>query len=160
MQSADDHLLWFKPAKKAGDVSRASFQHESFNFDSAAGICYTVDVTKPRGEKIAIQSMADGTPFDMEKTYRVAINSYRGNGGGALLTIGAGIPKEELKNRIVFSTDKDLRYYMLQYIKQQGTISPKAHNNWRFIPAEIVEPAKKRDYRQLFGADSQPQSAK
>lgn len=160
MQSADDHLLWFKPAKKAGDVSRASFQHESFNFDSAAGICYTVDVTKPRGEKIAIQSMADGTPFDMEKTYRVAINSYRGNGGGALLTVGAGIPKEELKNRIVFSTDKDLRYYMLQYIKQQGTISPKAHNNWRFIPAEIVEPAKKRDYRQLFGADSQPQSAK
>ena len=160
MQSADDHLLWFKPAKKAGDVSRASFQHESFNFDSAAGICYTVDVTKPRGEKITIQSMADGTPFDMDKTYRVAINSYRGNGGGALLTVGAGIPKEELKNRIVFSTDKDLRYYMLQYIKQQGTISPKAHNNWRFIPAEIVEPAKKRDYRQLFGADSQPQSAK
>ena len=160
MQSADDHLLWFKPAKKAGDVSRASFQHESFNFDSAAGICYTVDVTKPRGEKIAIQSMDDGTPFDMEKTYRVAINSYRGNGGGALLTVGAGIPKEELKNRIVFSTDKDLRYYMLQYIKQQGTISPKAHNNWRFIPAEIVEPAKKRDYRQLFGADSQSQSAK
>ena len=47
-----------------------------------------------------------------------------------------------------------------EYIKQQGTISPKAHNNWRFIPAEIVEPAKKRDYRQLFGADSQPQSAK
>ena len=160
MRSADDVLLWFKPAKKAGDVSRASFQHESFNVESAAGICYTVDLTKPRGEKITIQSMADGTPFDMDKTYRVAINSYRGNGGGALLTVGAGIPKEELKNRIVFSTDKDLRYYMLQYIKQQGTISPKAHNNWRFIPAEIVEPAKKRDYRQLFGADSQSQSAK
>ena len=155
MQSADDHLLWFKPAKTEGDASRAQFQHESFNFDSAAGICYTVDVTKPRGEKIAIQSMADGTPFDMNKTYRVAINSYRGNGGGALLTVGAGIPKEELKNRIVFSTDKDLRYYMLQYIRQQGTISPKAHNNWRFVPAEIVEPAIKRDYQRLFGAGSQ-----
>ena len=91
----------------------------------------------------------------MNNTYRVAINSYRGNGGGALLTVGAGIPKEELKNRIVFSTDKGLRYYMLQYIRQQGTSSPKAHNNWRFVPAEIVEPAIKRDYQRLFGAGSQ-----
>ena len=54
-----------------------------------------------------------------------------------------------------FSTDKDLRYYMLQYIRQQGSISPKAHNNWRFVPAEIVEPAIKRDYQRLFGAGSQ-----
>ena len=60
----------------------------SFNFDSAAGIIYTVDVTKPDGEKVAILSMADGTPFDMDKMYKVAVNSYRGNGGGELLTKG------------------------------------------------------------------------
>ena len=50
----------------------------------------------------------------MDKTYKGARNSYRGNGGGELLTKGAGIPQEELKDRIVFSTDKDLRYYLMQ----------------------------------------------
>ena len=29
-----------------------------------AGIIYTVDVTKPKGEKITILKMADGKPFD------------------------------------------------------------------------------------------------
>ena len=28
------------------------------------------------GEKICIESMADDTPFDLQKTYRCAINSY------------------------------------------------------------------------------------
>ena len=63
--------------------------------------------------------MADGTPFDMDKRYKVALNSYRGNGGGDLLTIGGGIQKEDLSERIVFATDKDLRYYLMQYIEQQ-----------------------------------------
>ena len=85
----------------------------SFNFDSAAGIIYTVDVTKPRGEKINIVSMADGSPFDLNKTYKVALNSYRGNGGGELLTKGGGIPKEELKSRIISSTDKALSDYVM-----------------------------------------------
>lgn len=150
MTSADDHILLFKESKQQGEESRATFQNESFNFDSAAGIIYTVDVTKPKGEKVNIISMQDGTPFSYDKTYRVAVNSYRGNGGGALLTTGAGIPKEDLTNRIVFSTDKDLRFYMLQYILERGTISPKAHNNWRFIPENIVAPAIKRDYQRLF----------
>ena len=153
MTSPDDHIMLFKQAKGEGDESRAAFQNESFNFDSAAGIIYTVDVTKPQGEKVNIISMQDGTPFSMEKTYRVAVNSYRGNGGGALLTAGAGIPKDELPKRIVFSTDKDLRFYMLQYIQEKGTVSPKAHNNWRFIPEDIVTPAIKRDYKILFKED-------
>ena len=45
--------------------------------------------------------MADGTPFDMDKMYKVAVNSYRGNGDGELLTKGAGISQDELKERII-----------------------------------------------------------
>ncbi len=152
MSSPDDHMLWFKETKTEGDESRASFQHESYNFDSAAGIIYTVDLTKPRGEKVNIISMADGSPFELNKNYKVAINSYRGNGGGGLLTSGAGIPKDELTKRIMYSTDKDLRFYMLEYIRKNNTISPKAHNNWKFIPEEYVEKASKRDFEKLFPA--------
>lgn len=151
MQSADDHLLLFREKRREGAADRASFKNFSFNFDSAAGIIYTVDVTKPAGEKVTIISMADGKPFDMNKIYTVALNSYRGNGGGELLTKGAGISQDDLKGRIINSTDKDLRYYLMQYIEQRKVITPHALGQWKFIPEKWTVPASKRDYEYLFG---------
>ena len=151
MKSPDDHLLLFREQRREGAEDRASFKNFSFNFDSAASIIYTVDVTKPDGEKVTILSMADGTPFDMDKIYKVAVNSYRGNGGGELLTKGSGISQDDLKERIISSTDKDLRYYLMQYIEQKKVIEPRALNQWKFIPEEWVVPAAKRDYEFLFG---------
>ena len=87
----------------------------------------------------------------MDKQYKVAINSYRGNGGGDLLTKGAGIPLNQLSSRIIASTEKDLRYYLIQYVKSKGTISPKAMNQWKMIPEEWVEKGKEKDSKLLFG---------
>ena len=150
MKSPEDHLLWFKKKPRKGAEDRASFQNFSFNFDSASGIIYTVDVTKPQGEKITITSMADGSPFRMDKIYKVALNSYRGNGGGELLTKGSGIPQEDLKDRIIFSTDKDLRFYLMNYIEKKGTMDPKALNQWKFVPEKWTVPAAQRDSEYLF----------
>ena len=151
MKSPEDHLMLFKEPVEEG--KRANFKNFSFNFDSAAGINYTVDVTKPAGEKITIQSMSDGTPFSMDKVYKVALNSYRGNGGGDLLTLGAGISKEDLAKRIIFATDKDLRYYLMQYIEQEKVLHPHAMHQWKFIPEEWTVPAAKKDYQLLFGEE-------
>lgn len=147
MTSHDDHLLLLNEK----DNGFGRFRNPSFNFDSAAGIIYTVDVTKPYGKRITIERMADGKPFEMDKQYRVAVNSYRGNGGGDLLTKGAGIPKAELAKRIVFSTDKDLRYYLMKRIEEVKVLNPAPLNQWRFIPEKWTEPAAKRDYELLFG---------
>ena len=151
MKSSEDHLLLLRKKPREGDGERASFQNFSYNFDSAAGIIYTVDVTKPEGEKVTIVSMADGSPFEMDKMYRVALNSYRGNGGGELLTKGAGIPQDKLKDRILFSTDKDLRYYLMRYIEKKGRIEPHALGQWKFVPEKWTTPAARRDYECLFG---------
>lgn len=149
MKSPDDHLMLLNEK----DKGFGRFKNPSFNFDSAAGILYTVDVTKPQGEKINIRSMADGTPFRMDKMYKVAVNSYRGNGGGDLLTKGAGIPKQDLAKRIVFATEKGLRYYLMKRIEEVKILDPRPLNQWKFIPEKWVEPAAKRDYRLLFGED-------
>ncbi|MDE6268755.1 MAG: bifunctional metallophosphatase/5'-nucleotidase [Muribaculaceae bacterium] len=150
MTSGEDHLLNFRDTKSA-DMAHTGFRHPSYNFDSAAGINYTVDVTKPRGGKITIESLSDGSTFDPNATYTVAVNSYRGNGGGNLMTEGAGIAKADLEKRLVKSTDKDLRYYLIQYITEQGKVTPQASGNWRFVPEEIVGPAAERDRKILFG---------
>ena len=147
MKSADDHLLLLNEK----DNGFGRFRNPSFNFDSAAGIIYTVDVTKPRGERITIERMADGKPFELDRQYKVAVNSYRGNGGGDLLTKGAGIPKAELSKRIIFSTDKDLRYYLMKRIEEVKVLDPKPLNQWKFIPEEWTVPAAQRDYKLLFG---------
>lgn len=151
MHSPGDPLLLLRESSVSGAEERTFFQHPSYNFDSAAGIIYTVDVTRPAGQKVTILSMADGTPFDENRMYKVAVNSYRGNGGGELLTKGAGISQEELKSRILFSTDKDLRYYLMQYIEQRQIVTPRSLDQWKFIPANWVKPAAERDYKKLFG---------
>lgn len=148
IDSPDSHLLRFASENPAPGDNR--LLNPSYNFDSAAGINYTVDVTKPAGEKITILSMADGSPFEPDRLYRVAVNSYRGNGGGDLLTRGAGIPRDRLKERIVGATDKDLRYYLMKAIEAKGTIEPAVTRNWRFIPENIAAPAARRDSAVLF----------
>lgn len=150
MKSPDDNLLNLKE-KNDRNKGFDAFKYFIAHFDSAAGIIYTVDVTKKKGDKINIISMADGSPFDMKKEYRVAINSFRGNGGGELLTKGAGIPQEELKDRVIRTTDKDMRYYLIQFIKQQKVLHPQTLNQWKFIPEEWTIPAADRDCEALFG---------
>lgn len=150
MTSPDDHIMMLDNTS-TGDNQRSGFKNMTFNFDSAAGIIYTVDVTKPYGQKVNIISMADGTPFDLKKMYKVAVNSYRGNGGGELLTRGAGIPKEKLEERIIARTEHDQRWYLMKEIERLGTISPEPNGNWQFIPEEWTKPAIERDRRLIFG---------
>lgn len=150
MKSPDDHLLLID-RQTYGDAQRMGFKNFSFNFDSAAGIDYTVDVTKPNGQKVTILRMSNGQPFDEKRWYKVAINSYRGNGGGELLTKGAGIPKDSLKSRIVWQSDRDQRYYLMQEIKRLKVLDPKPNHNWEVIPETWTQPAAKRDYDLLFG---------
>lgn len=150
MTNPNDPLLLLKETPSGRD-ERTVFKNMTYNFDSAAGINYEVDVTQGRGHKISILSMADNTPFDLNKTYRVALNSYRGNGGGELLTKGAGIAHKDLTSRIVFSTDKDLRYYLMEEIKKKKQMNPQPLNQWRMVPANWVEPVAAREYKLLFG---------
>lgn len=152
MKSPDDHLLLLDTQTK-GDQQRLGFKNLSFNFDSAAGIDYEVDVTKPDGEKVKILRMSNGQPFDEKKWYNVAVNSYRGNGGGELLTRGAGIPKDSLDSRIIYRSKRDQRYYLMEAIEKMGTIEAKANNNWKFVPEAWTKPAAQRDYELLFGKE-------
>ena len=150
MISPDDHALRLNQDSKE-DQQRTGFQYYTFNFDSACGIDYEVDLTKPDGEKVKILRMSNGEPFDEKKWYKVAMNSYRANGGGELLTQGAGIPKDSLEARVLFNTDRDQRHFLTEEIRKMGTLDPKPNNNWKFVPEAWAKPALERDRKLLFG---------
>lgn len=149
MTSPDDHLLLLSE-RTVNDAQRMGFKNMSFNFDSAAGIDYEVDVTKPNGQKVSILRMSNGEKFDENKWYTVAVNSYRGNGGGELLTKGAGIPRDSLQSRIIWESKLDQRHYLMQEIEKQGTLDPQPNNNWRFVPEAWTTAAAQRDRKLLF----------
>ena len=150
MKTADDHALRLNDDSKE-DQQRTGFQYYTFNFDSACGIDYEVDLTKPDGQKVRILRMTNGQPFDEKRWYRVVMNSYRANGGGELLTRGAGIPKDSLEGRVLFHSDLDQRYYLTQEIERMGTVNPQPNHNWRFVPEAWARPALRRDSLLLFG---------
>ena len=150
MKSPSDHALRLNDDAKE-DQQRTGFQYYTFNFDSACGIDYIVDLTQPDGNKVKILQMSNGEPFDEKKWYKVVMNSYRANGGGELLTRGAGIPQDSLESRVLFHTDLDQRHYLTEEIKRLGTIDPQKNNNWKFVPEAWVKPALERDRKQLFG---------
>jgi 2',3'-cyclic-nucleotide 2'-phosphodiesterase/3'-nucleotidase len=148
--------LWFNTMKKPDDRllqynedASGQLANPYYNFSSAAGIDYTIDVSHDPGDRVTILGFSNGNPFLAEETYRVAINSYRGNGGGGHLTQGSGIPAEQLASRVIWSTDTDLRYQLMQYLGQYDTIVPENYINWRCIPSAWAGPAAEKE-RELF----------
>lgn len=149
MTTPYDHIVLIANDTE-GHGSLPKLKNNIFNFDSAAGIDYEVDVTKPYGQKIKIKQMSDGKPFCENRWYNVVTNSYRGNGGGDLLTKGAGIAVESLQQRIVWQSDKGQRQCLMEQMSCSGTIAPKANNNWKFVPEEWADKAIARDKANIF----------
>lgn len=155
MKYENDHLLKFK-LDETGNIKYSErtkspeLEERYYNFESAAGIDYVVDVTKPIGEKVTIKNFSNGNPFDLNTKYKVAVNSYRGNGGGGHLTRGAKIPQEDLSNRVINSTEKDLRFYLMKWIEKEKLVTPKLIGNWKVVPENYWQAGKLKDYQLLF----------
>jgi len=146
MKNRNDHLLQLKENAEGRTALKAQY----YNLSSAAGIEYVVDVSKPVGTRVKILGFSNGSLFNPDSTYTVAINSYRGNGGGGHLTEGAGINRDELASRIIGISDLDFRYHLKQYIEKRQVIAPEAATNWRVIPEDYFEWGKRNDYQLLF----------
>lgn len=138
-----------------GTDGKITTKEPTYNYDSAAGIAYTVDVTKPAGSRVSISAFADGRPFDLAATYTVAINSYRGSGGGGHLTAGAGLDKAAVQ-KLQFvngATTKDLRFYLLKWFeKQSGAVAVDALGTWKIVPEELAAQGKATDFPILYPA--------
>ncbi|MCD8313205.1 MAG: bifunctional metallophosphatase/5'-nucleotidase [Bacteroidales bacterium] len=152
----DEHIL---KIQKADDPRTGqqwySFIARSYNFDSAAGINYTVDVTKPYGERVCITTLANGEEFSAEGQYNVAMTSYRASGGGDLMREGAGIDTDNIDERIMerYPAIRDMLY---DYLTSHGGADPAEFGDpdilgtWSFVPEKIAQPLLSKDMALMF----------
>lgn len=146
MKDRNDNLLLLEQNNDGGYRLKGKY----FDFSSASGLEYVVNVSKPVGQKIKILGLSDGSYFYKDSTYHVALNSYRGSGGGGHLTKGVGLSKQEIKDRLIESSDNDLRYLLMKYIEKEKEVTVEAGSNWRIIPEDYFEWGKSKDYKLLF----------
>lgn len=158
MTNINEHLIYFKRDAIGNLIFNNRYNSydtltQTYNYESFGGLNYIVDVRKCYGERVNIISMSDGSNFDLNKEYKIAINSYRGSGGGGHLTQGAKIDLKTLQNMdlVIKSTDKDLRFYMMKWFEEQtNSITVEKLNNWKVIPEDYLKAGRERDYKLLY----------
>lgn len=126
-----DNALWVleltgRQIREALEVGAANIG--TWKFLTAGGINYTIDASKPVGSRITHISLADGRPFEPDKSYSVAVNHYNAVGGG-----GMDVLKGASK---ITKTGKWVRESIADYIRKQPGIIPEPVNNWRIINLE------------------------
>jgi 2',3'-cyclic-nucleotide 2'-phosphodiesterase/3'-nucleotidase len=155
--SDNDNMIKFRKDSTGKIIlhnnGKALLASSFYNFDSADGIKYQIDLSKEKGERVTIISMENGEPFDLTKQYKVALNSYRGNGGGGHLTEGVGLSREEIKHRLVSASPMDMRYYLMKWIERSGKVLPVKPDNWSVMPNEWAQKAAEWDRVLLFGQE-------
>ena len=154
--SDGSHVLKIKQSKDYSTGGMAwKLVKSPANFDSAAGINYTIDVTKPYGSRVSITGMADGRAFEMDKEYTAAITSYRSVGSGGLLKAAGLADSKSVEDRIVHR-GPEFRTILYQYFKKNGSVdpavigNPKVIGSWKFVP-ESAPAAIKADVELLYG---------
>lgn len=155
LDAGQKHVLKiFERADPRTGQRRWSFGTPTYNFDSAAGLIYDVDVTRPFGERIMIRSLADGSAFDESAEYKVAMTSYRASGGGELMR-KAGIDTDRIDERVT-GYYPEIRNILYDYLVEHGEIDSATISDasvigqWRFIPEKKAQAALTRDMELLF----------
>ncbi|MDE3135259.1 MAG: bifunctional metallophosphatase/5'-nucleotidase [Acidobacteriota bacterium] len=99
----------------------------SYNADSAAGVSYRVDLTRPVGDRI-VDLRFRGRTLDPSQKLRVAVNNYRYAGGGGYRVL-LGLP-------VVYRSSHEERTMIINYLRSGHPVPAKADGNWKVAPAE------------------------
>jgi 2',3'-cyclic-nucleotide 2'-phosphodiesterase/3'-nucleotidase len=110
----------------------------NYNTDSAMGVAYVIDLSRPVGERIRYLRYHNHD-LDPAEKLRVAINNYRYTGGGGY-NVYKGLP-------VTYRSPEEIRELLIQYITRTGRIPIEPAETWRIEPLEarqaLVQAARK-----------------
>ena len=102
-----------------------------FNFDIVSGAEYTLDVSRPIGQRVTHLEVR-GRPVQPADSFTMALNNYRQTGGGGY-TMLSGAP-------LVYDKQQEIRQLLVDEVRRKGTIIPGEYftRNWHIEPAAAV----------------------
>lgn len=96
-----------------------------YDFDAAEGVSYEIDLTRPVGDRIVNLALG-GQPLAADRRLRVAVNSYRMNGGGGF---------EAIRNaRRVSVIPRGVRDLIIEHIRAARALDGSFTRNWTVLP--------------------------
>jgi 2',3'-cyclic-nucleotide 2'-phosphodiesterase/3'-nucleotidase len=103
-----------------GKQVKAAIEHgimsEDFKPGQFSGLMVKYDSKKAAGERIVSITLADGTPLDDNKLYKVVTNDFQAGGGDKYVMFTEGVNGKD--------TSIPVREALVNEIKEKGTISP------------------------------------
>lgn len=98
-----------------------------YNYDVLQGLDYTVDLSRPMGQRIT-KLERNGRPVADTDSFTVALNSYRASGGGGYDML-RGAP-------VVYEGGREIRELIIEDIRRRGTLEPADvfEKNWEVLP--------------------------
>ena len=102
-----------------------------FNYDVVAGVDYTIDLSKPIGERITTLDY-EGRAVAPTDTFTMALNNYRQTGGGGFSMLRDA--------PVVHDRQLEIRQLLIDEVRRKGTIQPADyfHPNWRIVPKAAI----------------------
>jgi 2',3'-cyclic-nucleotide 2'-phosphodiesterase/3'-nucleotidase len=102
-----------------------------FNYDMVSGVDYTIDLSKPAGERIVTLDY-NGKPVTPTDSFTLALNNYRQSGGGGFAML-RGAP-------VVYDRQQEIRQLLIDEVRTKGTLRPGDyfHPNWRIVPSTAI----------------------
>lgn len=129
LKDALEHsALYFRPfltGKRPVDL--VDDKIPGYNFDSAEGVEYDLDITKPVGQRI-LNLRFQGKPLDPRQKLRLATNNYRVNGGGGY-TMYKNAP-------VVYRSSEEIRDLIINWVERHHEVPTEPDNNWRLLTAD------------------------
>lgn len=97
-----------------------------YNFDVVSGVDYSVDVSKPVGQRVVTLTY-HGTNVTPTDSFTMALNNYRQTGGGGYAML-AGAP-------VVYDRQQDIRQLLIDEVKRLHDLHESDYriNNWSFV---------------------------
>lgn len=117
-----------------------------YNYDALAGIDYTVDLSRPIGQRIT-RFERNGRPVADTDSFTVALNSYRASGGGGYDML-RGAP-------VVYEGGREIRELIIDEIQRRGNIEPRDVfvKNWEtLLPQSNIRIIAMNDMHGAFRA--------
>ncbi len=104
-------------------------QFLGFNYDTAAGVTYEIDLTQPEGKRIRNLKF-QGKPLSTTQPLRIAINNYRyGGSGGYTMFPGA---------KVLWRSTDEIRELIVRYYSGRdgvkAAIPETSSDAWRIVP--------------------------